>query len=563
MKRLNNIDIEGLDYDNSCILGVGDATKEWNDNPNLAKKNFLYTQTYNSFLNKNSLILLGRTGTGKTAILRYTEDRINNCEETQYKDVLRIGFEDLIRSFSNIEEFENKVKTNDSLKDCLEVIIYYRIMQHICSSVKYENIDKKMISACLKEKGMISADLYDKIKEMLKISSKAENKIGHISSSLLLISNLIDILKTNDYQSAVNQVHDVLKETSLLVLIDTKNEYDIKDLREVIIVKALIATCFSFYNRNKNTNIHVKISIPSEIHTYILHELPGKHQSNTVPIHWGYKDLLFFIAFRINSLNEISDNSLWEKVCTSEMESLYKRDDKSLELAKTIMGTILPLRCPTSLNYSFNTFAYCIRHTLKKPRELLLIFNKLFSVIETTGDLEFFKKNPDRIRTIIHSCQEELINSALSMYHSSYKDIGQAISKVFNNKPFILDYNTLNSALKEANAWIQNRRYNYDMDDLRRIIFESGLIGKINNRSLIKTNNDVLQNKNEVKLYTVLFEYQIKGKLSINKDDLFAIHPMCYEHYNCYIDENSLVYPESATNEKDSIYSKITKDYIS
>lgn len=55
-------------------IGDSDAVYEWEKDKNLARHMFLHTDAYHEFLNDNSLILLGRTGTGKTAIMLSAED---------------------------------------------------------------------------------------------------------------------------------------------------------------------------------------------------------------------------------------------------------------------------------------------------------------------------------------------------------------------------------------------------------------------------------------------------------------------------------------------------------
>ena len=47
-----------------------DAENEWNTDPGMAEKSFLFTETFSKFADYSSLILIGRTGTGKTSIIR-------------------------------------------------------------------------------------------------------------------------------------------------------------------------------------------------------------------------------------------------------------------------------------------------------------------------------------------------------------------------------------------------------------------------------------------------------------------------------------------------------------
>lgn len=53
----------------------------------------------------------------------------------------------------------------------------------------------------------------------------------------------------------------------------------------------------------------------------------------------------------------------------------------------------------------------------------MTIFNYFIEKIFEEKDFEFFIKNPNEIKNMIHSTQEDMISSALSMYTLSYKGI--------------------------------------------------------------------------------------------------------------------------------------------
>ena len=49
---------------------------------------------------------------------------------------------------------------------------------------------------------------------------------------------------------------------------------------------------------------------------------------------------------------------------------------------------------------------------------------------------------------------------------------------------------------------------------------------------------------NRIRIINAKFEYQIKGRLSLNKNDFYVLHPMCYEHFECKVGNLTLVYPD-------------------
>ena len=84
----------------------------------------------------------------------------------------------------------------------------------------------------------------------------------------------------------------------VIVLIDSLNEYDVNNKELTLAVKALIQSCFDFYN-SPEEKILLKISLPSEIYNKVLTRLPAKQSGNTVVIQWKVKELVIFLALRL------------------------------------------------------------------------------------------------------------------------------------------------------------------------------------------------------------------------------------------------------------------------
>lgn len=549
LMQMRNVD--GLLRNVKPYLGTLDATKEWNDNPKGAYRRFLHTQSYCDFIDEDALILLGRTGTGKTSILRCICENVNQRKIDLYDMAIIAQFNEILENLINTVDDFNSPVINLQLVKVISIYINCYVMKALIDQ-GYANQTSAMYSYIknnhLYDLGdnRFSHSGINKIQAMLKATRQMTGKAGEVANNITTVMDIVSAFLDNGYEEAYREMVDALQEKKVLVLIDTLNEYDLRDAKVVLCVKALIATCFDYYNNVSANHIFVKISIPSEIHTHLIEHLPGKQQGNTVVIQWKNNDLIKMIAIRLLDFCSKDKNNLVKFEKQYEYEDFYDDNSNSSWNAKQMLHEMLPETCPTSLEFSFDTLAYCIRHTLKKPRELMTIFNYFLAKIYEENDFHYFIHNPNEIRNMIHSTQEEMISSALSMYTTSYQEIKDACEIVLQSRKYYFQGKELDDKLKEA---VVNRK-GYDIVDIKRILLESGLVGKINEISQIyvKEDEDSKNKKftmqNSIRIIKAKFEYQVKGRLSLNKADFYVLHPMCYEHFECRVGSQTLVYPD-------------------
>lgn len=567
LNQMRNVD--GIVNNVKLYLGKTSAEKEWNDNPEEAYRRFLHTQSYCDFIYEDALILLGRTGTGKTAILRCLCENVNKKNIDSYDMAIMAQFDEILESLLEVTEDFNSPIINSRLVDAISIYINCHVMKALLKQGKYNKANSAMYSY------ITDNQLYElgeeeythkginKIRELLKKSANLSEKAGEMFQNIAAVTDIINVFMQNGYEEAYNEMVKALQDKKVLVLVDTLDLYDLRDAKVVLCTKALIATCFKYYNGSSTKNIYVKISIPSEIHTHLIEELPGKEQGNTVVIQWKTNDLLKMIAIRLLEHCKNGNENVIKLKRNYEYKDFYDGNTKASTNAKELLHEILPENCPTSLDFSFNTMAYCIRHTLKKPREFMMIFNCFLHKIYETKDQNFFINNPDEIRNMIHSTQEDMINSALSMYTTSYKDIKEACEIVLQSRKFYFQGKELNDKLKEAAV----NRQGYDTDDIKRILLESGLVGKVNEISNVKvlededSKNKKMTINNSIRIIKAKFEYQVKGRLRLSKDDYYVLHPMCYEHFECEVGTRTLVYPDEFGDDAEVMKSVQLKDW--
>lgn len=542
-------------------LGVGIAEKEWQDNPKLASKKFLHIGAYHRFLEEDTLILLGRTGTGKTSILKSIEYNINNNECDSYTDVILDDFTELFNVLLHQSINESEAITMKQMETIIDTTVITMVMLHMVNTYSDSDNLKKV------KNYLVANNLYskNKIKNFLKnvllsFRTTSTGKASEIYNSVADIYSFIKNELSAEFSEAKEELIVFLNNKKVLVMFDSLNNYNVCKKDEILAIKALISTCFTYYINNSTNHIYLKIALPSEVHTRILDSLPGKQQGNTVLIQWKYKDLISFVALRfLYWAKDSKTRKLNLDLCFADkynFEDLLLDNDFSYENSKKLLKNFLPDSCPTCFIFEFDTVSYCMRHTLKKPREIIMLFNALIEETIVQKNIQYFMENPCEIKNAIHSTQELMVKSALSMYETSYEAINDACFIVLNSSKFVFTLNDIKSKLKEAEQQVKS---DYDKDDILRVLFESGLVGVVNEVRHINNPPQIFKSEDPFDFIIANFEYQIKGKITPTLNDQYVIHPMCYEYFRCFVDDCSMVYPDRFADEEDIINSILKK----
>ncbi len=558
---------DGLIQNPMQFMGEWDAIKEWKK-PDIAEPLFLHTDSYKYFSEPEALILLGRTGTGKSAILCRLSQRVNDGRYDEYCKALMIPFDKILLETKDLlKDYQNSIALLE-IENVLRMFFYTCVMEDVLKT----NIDnqervKKIKSYLEKEKILENDKLTgteDLIRRGLNAVQSIDNRGGKVAAMAKEVRSaamLISEFKSNGYEEAMKELREVLGKKNYLILVDSSDSYDLKDVDIVRCTKALISVCFSFYNNVEQNHVYIKLSLPSEIYTLLVEELPGKQQENTVIIQWSKKELIRLAALR---LYESSKRNKYGKEVLQfgdkyQYEDFNNDSPRSYEKAMELITTFLPKISITGIDLVCEVDAYLIRHTLKKPRDIMVIFNYLLTKLYNEKDTGYFLKNPNELHNYIHSAQENMINSALSMYTQTYSKIADDCFAVLNGLDFIFNGKQLKDRLKAAYAARSNdleELYIRDKEEIKRILLESGLVGTYEREVLMYSSyvneteyREPHNVKNSYRLVEALYEYQVKGRLRFSDENYYVIHPMCYEHFGCRVRKQTLVFPNRIDDE--------------
>lgn len=540
-------------------LGELDADIEWSNDEKGAYKRFLNIEAYRKFIENDNLILIGRTGTGKSSILNRYVYAVNSGEISEFNVAIYIKLEEL---FDAIQEFHfgTQYKPVKYIIEGIELVIKLCVMYELMSVLENKedciqtyNEEIQILSKFLESKKIrVSASqIVEKIsKELERIQVENDD----LKSAIISITEAYDSINDEEIRKAFETI---LNKNKVLVLVDSLDYYDITEKKVVVINKALVEMSFSYYGKYSEKNILLKAAIPSEVYTHILEQIPAKRKTKVITIEWRYKDLIRMLAIK---MFYYFDNNKCKYA--EEFIVQYKLEDFfDYDIAISFLHKMLPEVCHSTIHMEFDALSYCIRHTQKKPRQVLTVFNSFIDKMNEEQQFDYFIENSDQISDYIHRTQKDIINDSLSMYNILAKEKVLSIAKdVLGNKPSIMDVAEFNTAIKDAMVTIES--VGLSVDEVKQIFIESGLVGQLFEEHYVRENSDLFKNDKVIKICITLFEYQIKDTLSIFKSSKYVLHPMCYEYYVNKIDFNALVYPEPADDMDDNVIVKLQNEGV-
>lgn len=584
-KHMLNADGISSMVESNYLLGQVSGKTEWTQQPDKAKDTFIHLSSYEHFIDENQLLLLGRTGSGKSSIIYGLKNDIREGKISRYSDAIQIDEKDFCEKIAEMcyDIDINRFDATNKVTSAIVMAIYTQVMLYCCKTFKdswgqLRHITKYLLAnQFIKTKASSLSEILDKLSsddyEKYIDEIYKNNIIGTAFSVARLLSKTCEIIHNNDdddnsdsmneYERALIELREFLSENNkvILVLLDSFDEYKINDKAFVIAIKSLILACFKIFCDSVQNHIYFKMALASEIYTRVLTHLPAQNQTNTVAILWSYKELIKCMALRFVSWYHDPKATHRDKRYLFSFLNKYKvadlKDSKTAyETAEEIFLNILPKICKTNSEYKYFSLAFITRHTMKKPREIMQIFNAILDRIIHENNSSYFLQdnNSLKLKDVVHSLQNDFIVQTLSIYRIFIPNIDNYINDLLYNRDFIfyLTDRDFKEKLKEVNAHIQSEAneneylYYWSQRDIVSIIFETGLLGKVSKvRTIDAANIEQFGFTGHMKIIDALFEYQFKGRIQKNNEIQYVIHPMCYEHFSCNVGMRSMVNTDS------------------
>lgn len=524
------------------FLGEGDAKDEWSkkDEPH---KLFLHTEGYSNFKQSQVLFLFGRRGTGKTAMMQMLRHEIRNKKMKEYAygwfiDPGEVYYKlaSAIRG-SPLSQFPSN-ELVQIMKEKWSWIITISAMHSIVQKeVEVDNENLLIIKDYLKKEKLIRKS---GITKPLKIFTKIFNEeLASVNCDPFKMSAVLarttTCLESPQYFKAKKSLSKFLLQNNkyCLVMIDAIEEYNLHDKVSDSIVSALIDSSLEFYTKRETDRICTKAAFASEIYPNLSISNLEKVGGKILFILWTYKDLVSLLAKRYHKrLLKIEETRDYEKL------NLYKN-------AISFLYRFMPSKINTDSEILFDTIAYIIRHTQKKPRQAITLLNVILT-LSKKNNIDPTQLTENCIKKGVHVRLGDLVTGAMHIYKQIYQEAEGLIRRTLTGARSYFTYSELDIMLKESISL--RATANLSKEDVRNLFTQSSVIGLLDQRGAVQgTPKTIIEG---------LFDYQIKGTIQLRNDSICVIHPMCYQELQIEVDMNSFVYPKPAEDEEKEVLEK-------
>lgn len=530
------------------FLGDEDAAVEWEKDEKPVDL-FLHTNTYEAFKKEQSLFLFGRRGTGKTAIMRMFQHEIRSGMIKNYTYAWRVNseeaFGEIIRHLGDKIANFDLAMINDLAEKwrwIFEVSAMAGVVHKHYHDAEHDK-NYECIYKYLKRNSMIKKSSQGELKFAKNPMEKIVNVIEEALSSLEddykeaaaanLITKIVKNLKTKDFEEAQKALyHYVSKNNRCVIFIDSIEHYNINDNISQAVTTALIKATYDTYVNSSKSGLHVKVAFPSEIYSYLIPLNKDKIETKNLFILWSFKDLVCLLAKRYYYM--CTNTLLREKLNHCIYDRLYE-----FEFVKKFLYELLPETVVTESGFEMDTLAYIIRHTQKKPRQIIQLMNIVLSYAAKVNGETPIRISGSSIVNGVHARLDILAKGSLDAYQQIYPNITKVIQKSFTNAKCYFSHSDFDKYIKESNSlWKQDQLTKYDVQSL---ILGTGAVGVVKHKSRVRNKE----------IWETAFEYQIKGILEANNNVReYAIHPMFYNFFECQVDNNVIIYPQPQEQEE-------------
>lgn len=495
-----------------------------------------HNKSFNSLLRKDLSVVIGRRGSGKTALLtsyKYRPYLVGNIEpDTFGADFSAYDLVIEVKTYKDFEEMQTRVVKDPNtfrpiesiVEDWATLILDYFLAKlvaeettssrraannsHLLAIQNYLRQDESAIEDEVR-KAVWGQSLWGRIKTFGRGKKSDEREFLPQEE---VMRRAVEYLKSEKKRAVIT--------------FDSMDEYDIGRPAFNRTVGALVRFIAHFNTRYDR--IKIKLVLPSEIFPEIQ-EASGNPLKDLVSydqVQWSSMELMQIAAYRYKLFLSLYDPEYCHELRKLD---LNRRDD-----VHQFWSRFFPTKHTNRYGVEEDAMTYVLRHTQLLPRQLLMILQRIVvNSRRLTGGYREFKESV--VRNVIEEMEPVIAGEIFGAFRHIYpfaKDIGKS---VFGNLPTILTYNQLEDQWrKRARHQMSKLNTDFEMVHFSEMLIRMGIIGIVKGETQ--------------RYYEAQFGYHLLTPFNIGDGNLLCIHPIFSKYFNAAgNDKSKAISPQGTT----------------
>lgn len=467
-----------------------------------------------SAIKPETYLIIGRRGSGKTALAQYFSFQ-KTLHNPTYIAVDEPGVYQKVLSDIAVRASESREIAIPRLKRIWEYVLWRVIFEHVRTQ------------SAIVEEACWDVGLFGSVSNLIN------STIDRLIESLLdpnegvIDKRIEELLSDRQMAAAQAEALKLAHENPIIIALDTLEKYDISDPALMNAMAALVQCAAEFNLEFSGEGIHLKIFMSGEVFPYLEEDVlqnPSKSLKNPVYLFWRPKDLLRMISWRFHRYLDSHQLLKEESKGTIDWTNHRQVFDK-------MWTPYFGLDITNIRESRERTFPYVLRHTQMRPRQLILLCNSIADQALGRGFPQFCEKD---IKLGVKSAETRLAVEIINSFSEVYPKVSFIVDALMK-MPMLFTGNQLDiRARQSASEWPSGT---YSPARFRRLVAELGIVGRV-------------RRHNEQSGYIDAdFEYSLRERLSLTHRDECVMHPMFYTRFNVEFNTKSRVMPFSTERE--------------
>src|ERR1043165_3543380 len=469
----------------------------------------LFTETEFSeiALQRETYLIVGRRGSGKTALARYltVQNRLNDPlviavdEPMAYQAVLA----DLASGSSALREL-----AIPRLTRAWEYVIWSIIFQQ--ARARVPNLPHSTLVSAAPGQD-ISATIQKLFAYLTGLFSESTSpSVEH------------ELLSDERFTQARDSVVAAAVHRPIILTIDSFERYDTDDEALMIATAALIECAANFNASYSERGVHVKVFLAGEIFPHLRERvIPNPLKSVRAPLFllWKPKDLLRVICWRLYSYLRANDAATADTIGPVDWSN-------PREIMQKLWRPFFGWEVTDAQGLQEQTFPFILRHTQSRPRQLILACNAIAKRAVRRGT--FPRVEEVDIRRGVEEAEVLLASEVLNAYSGVQRNVAKIASALMGVKATFPARELDRHARASAPSWTHEP---YSAANFRELVAEMGIVGR------------VVRRDDGARYVAAEFEYATPERLSLTPNDECAVHPMFHQRLNVRTDRAFWILP--------------------